>query len=117
MVITFLVNWILVILLLERTLKKIKPILDKDKASGFDKYDAFHRLDSNWLNRPWLYMNVWTLTIRLVLVYVWLNILGLHCHIMAIGFKHGERVRGVRLFFTKIGNYICSKFILYFTAN
>ena len=88
-IILFFIDWAFFILLAEKNLRRIKPILEVDKESGFDKYDAFHRLDGKWLKRPYIFMFAFTFPIRCGGAFLSLYILACHCFIMSIGFKHG----------------------------
>ena len=88
----FLVYWLIMIVIYERTLVHIKKII-KDDEDLHSKYPGFRRYDKHWFTRRWAYYpTLWLFLPRFILTSLAMAIMAVGCVILSIGLPKGKNV-------------------------
>ena len=110
----FLVYWLVMIVLYEKTLVHIKRILQDDELH--DKYPGFKREDKHWFTRRWAYYpTLWLFLPRFILTALAMFVMALGCTVLSIGLPKGKNVKvtGLRYVLMRILVAVCSRVAIF----
>ena len=116
----FIVYYIVMIILYEKFLIKLKPIIKGDPALH-QKYDAFRRTDSDWFsNRLLMYPILWTFLPKFLLVATGMVLAAVACIFFSIGLtesKHPKKFTGIRYYLVRTSFYLFARMAVFGISN
>ena len=101
MIVAFVINWTVLIFILELQIRKMKLTLFSEVAN---KFNAFDRQDKKYIKRWILFPWVWMLTVKTIFGLIWMTMVFLMLKLVTFGHKKNEsqRLRDFRISFATL---------------